>query len=325
MIIPQYWATATDSRTVDGRQVSIKRYGWSDESQEQAEQKAAERLKQAFEQVQSGAKVTRVERKEDYSGSEGVPIREEVVSRHKAAIITRNSYGALCMNTPNVLFADVDFDTRSELEHYWWVFLPLAIMVLGLNFLYSSGGTLIIWLLGGALAAIPLTIAINKAKTSLRGGKEEQALKPVKAYAQKHPDWHLRIYRTPAGLRVLAMHRTFEPDSPETHDFMSSIKADAIYIRMCRNQKCFRARLTPKPWRIGYVQEGKPRPGEWPPPSHKKSVRQRWISGYEKASQPYAACRYLMSLGSTTVNVEAEYIRKMHDQYCKADQRLDIA
>ncbi|MEQ1893799.1 MAG: hypothetical protein ABL998_14750, partial [Planctomycetota bacterium] len=34
--------------------------------------------------------------------AEGVPIREEIVSEHDAAVITRNGYGARCLNTPNV-------------------------------------------------------------------------------------------------------------------------------------------------------------------------------------------------------------------------------
>ena len=33
----------------------------------------------------------------------------EIVSRHGETVITRNSYGALCLNTPNALFADVDY------------------------------------------------------------------------------------------------------------------------------------------------------------------------------------------------------------------------
>lgn len=45
-------------------------------------------------------------------GTHGVPIREQIVERHDDMIITRNSYGALCLNTPDVLFADMDFEER---------------------------------------------------------------------------------------------------------------------------------------------------------------------------------------------------------------------
>jgi hypothetical protein len=41
-------------------------------------------------------------------GVEGVPIREQIVQRDGDVIITRNSYGALCLNSPDVLFADID-------------------------------------------------------------------------------------------------------------------------------------------------------------------------------------------------------------------------
>jgi hypothetical protein len=38
------------------------------------------------------------------------------VSRHDHAIVTRNSYGPLCLNTPNVLFADLDAPWRAALQ-----------------------------------------------------------------------------------------------------------------------------------------------------------------------------------------------------------------
>jgi len=59
--------------------------------------------------VLSGEKLIRREPKIPYKGAAGVPIREEIVSRHGETIITRNAYGARCLNTPNVLFADVRY------------------------------------------------------------------------------------------------------------------------------------------------------------------------------------------------------------------------
>lgn len=54
------------------------------------------------------ANLTRRERKTPYNGADGVPIREEVVAKNGEAVLTRNSYGALCLNTSEVLFIDVD-------------------------------------------------------------------------------------------------------------------------------------------------------------------------------------------------------------------------
>ena len=104
MRIPPYWAKACyppDSR--DG----FIAYGWSFASVEEAEQVAATRAQQIHDRV------TRGDRLEAYDYGER-PIREEIVERLEesgdhAAVITRNRYGSLVLNTSQVLFADLDF------------------------------------------------------------------------------------------------------------------------------------------------------------------------------------------------------------------------
>ncbi|MFT4843826.1 MAG: hypothetical protein ACI8UD_002340 [Planctomycetota bacterium] len=62
----------------------------------------------------SGAKlVPSHERKLPYGGL-GLPIREEIVARNGADIITRNGYGARCLNEPDVLFADIDMQRKCK-------------------------------------------------------------------------------------------------------------------------------------------------------------------------------------------------------------------
>src|SRR6266545_1040788 len=60
-----------------------------------------------------------------------------------------------------------------------------------------------------------------------------------------------RVYRTAAGLRLLITDRLFEPASAEAERLMTSFGADPAFVLLCRVQKSFRARLTPKPWRCG--------------------------------------------------------------------------
>jgi hypothetical protein len=55
-----------------------------------------------------------------------LPIGEEIVSRHGDAVITRNSYGALGLNTPDTVFADVDVDEGGPGWLYWLYLLPIA-------------------------------------------------------------------------------------------------------------------------------------------------------------------------------------------------------
>ncbi len=66
-----------------------------------------------------------------------------------------------------------------------------------------------------------------------------------------HPDWGWRIYRTKAGFRLLATHRPVFPSEPLAEEAFQEFKADILYRKLCVNQKCFRARLTPKSWRCG--------------------------------------------------------------------------
>ena len=109
MIVPKYWAEGSAQHRVKGRQTTVRRFGWSHVSQEEAQASADSRTADALRRILAGEKLEKREPKVAYNGAEGVPIREEIVVEHGDTIITRNSYGALCLNTPNVLFADVDF------------------------------------------------------------------------------------------------------------------------------------------------------------------------------------------------------------------------
>lgn len=128
MIVPQFWAEARLQHRAQKKQVTVRRFGWSDLSQEAAQAHADVRVREAFDRILSGEKLPRREHKESYNGAEGLPIREQIVARHGETVITRNSYGALCLNTPNVLFADIDFDDPGPSRRLKrWIRWPLLI------------------------------------------------------------------------------------------------------------------------------------------------------------------------------------------------------
>lgn len=108
MLIPKYWASASAPAQNRWRHtVTVRRWGWSDDSQQAAEAHAQERLRQALAAYAQG-QASAHENRPGYNGAQGLPICEEVLARHGSAVLTRNSYGAHCINTPDVLFADVD-------------------------------------------------------------------------------------------------------------------------------------------------------------------------------------------------------------------------
>jgi len=282
MIVPEYWSEAKTRITHDGKQRTIMRFGWSDTSEDDAHENAKQRVKEAIDHLQVGKPVRARDHKVAYNGAEGLPIREEIVERHGEAVITRNSYGALCLNTPDVVFADIDVETPGFLRSMWLL----------------------------------ITGAERNPFATAREGVEK--------FAVDNPGWLLRLYRTPKGFRVLVMHDTFDPTDERAFEFMQKLGSDPLYMRMCRNQKCFRARISPKPWRIG-VEHIKPRPGVWPVKQEKMNARRDWIRRYEQKATRFSSCRYEATLGEGRSDRKCEAIRSVHDRYCKADRDLEIA
>ena len=326
MIVPQYWAEARREKYVQSRKVVVRRFGWSDASQEEAQANAEARVDAALERIEGGdASVARREPKVAYNGAEGVPIREEILSRHGDAVVTRNSYGAHCLNTPDVLFADVDFEREVGCG------LALLVAVVMITASLWIGLALEEWLLGLTLAIVSFAAAygvatvIRRMWIRLTGGPERRARRRLAKFVAKHPNWSLRLYRTPAGFRVLAVHDTFDPRGDETQSFFRALEVDPVYARMCRHQNCFRARVSPKPWRIGIQSHMKPRPGVWPINPERLPERNRWIAQYESRAAGYASCRFVETLGSLATDSRAEAVRRIHDSMCRADSGLEIA
>lgn len=249
---------------------------------------AQERLDDACARLQSGEKIPHAEYKRPYNGAAGIPIREEVLERIGDTVITRNTYGARCLNTPNLLFADIDFEFVR----------PKSVLPRFLQSLFSLR------------AADPFA----------------QSREQLQLFIAKNPSWNLRIYRSPAGLRIMATHAPFDPRSAETADFFSAIQVDSLYALMCKNQNCFRARLTAKPWRIGIEKHMPPRPGIWPVNPLRLPERTRWVSYYEKQAANYAACHFIESIGSGKTDFQLRRTIELHDSQSQAlNSKLKLA
>jgi hypothetical protein len=325
MIVPQYWAEARVQHREPGRQVTVRRFGWSDQSQDDAEAMAQERVQGALAQILAGVVLPRRERRVKYNGADGVPIREEIVARYGDTIITRNAYGARCLNTPNVLFADIDYFPGPSCGLSCSVFLVLMTIAIvvgwNTNFrlpFYIATGTAL------CLTAVIPTI-IDNLITKAGGGPENIARTRIRKFIEQHIDWNVRVYRTPAGLRVLAMHQTFEPHDPAVADCFRDLQVDLIYVQMCQKQNCFRARVSGKPWRMGIDDRLRPRPGTWPVKPEYLPQREAWVDKYEEKAREYAACVFLESLGSGTIHPEARHVQELHDELCQVNSQLKLA
>jgi hypothetical protein len=112
MHIPRSWARASEEcRSRDNRVLNVVAWGWGDDDAT-ARREAAGRLQRLLERIRRGDPFPR-----GYEyGSR--PVREEILQRFDAesveeplAVVTRNRYGALVLNTTRLLFLDVDLPT----------------------------------------------------------------------------------------------------------------------------------------------------------------------------------------------------------------------
>ncbi|MDD2710057.1 MAG: hypothetical protein PHV34_18905 [Verrucomicrobiae bacterium] len=326
MMVPQFWAEGIIKERLNGREVTVRRFGWSDDSQADAQLNADTRAREAFDRLAAGEKIIRREPKLPYNGAEGVPIREEIVSRHGETVITRNIYGARCLNTPNVLFIDIDFENAPA---PWWLTLSSICFFL---FCAAAAGcalrSLSLALTLGLLALFCgylVASALTRLFLNQSGKAEQRARNRIGEFVRGHPGWHLRLYRTPAGLRVLVMHRTFDPGEPAVVECFQALGADPMYVRMCANQRCFRARVSPKPWRIGVKTSIRPRPGVWPVNPGWLPERARWIDTYEQAARNHASCRFVEAVGTGPIHSSAQTVKNLHDELCRANSPMPIA
>ena len=281
MNIPRYWARAKkEVPNPEGLHFDLAAWGWSSENREEAERKADERLSSLIARVQQGFEL---DRRYAYGSR---PLREEIIDEFPGtdlqAILTRNSYGSLVLNTAQMMFIDVDFPKTEN----------------------GSGG-FFRKLFGKEKTPNPETPAVARIRESLK----------------KSSDSSFRVYRTAAGLRILATDRLYDPASPEADEIMRSIGADPAFLQLCRIQKSFRARLTPKPWRCDMELP----PGTFPRERDQQQRFSRWLTRYEQACGSKATCRFLEDVGRDGVHEQIRPLLEYHDRKTRASEPFPLA
>jgi hypothetical protein len=278
MNFPQFWARGSSGNFLSWR--------WSSQSMAEAQSLAAQAAQQLADRFRSGA----------FPPKHGGyypdhPFREQVLREVKsgagesAAVVTRNSYGCLVLNTARVMFVDIDLPEPKP-----------------------SGGF--------------LKRLFGKPDPAPPTDPQDMAMRKIEDWTGKNPQWGWRIYRTRAGLRLLATQGLVEADSAVADGVFVALGADPLYRRLCKAQKCFRARLTPKPWRCGV----RDKPDRWPWLDAKAETRfQKWEAQYQSSSRNWATCELLRQIGNSTVHAEVQTIVEMHDDATRVGSKLQLA
>lgn len=144
----------------------------------------------------------------------------------------------------------------------------------------------------------------------LFGRARRDPLATLKAALAETPGVGARIYRTAAGWRALVTSQLVEPRADATDELMVRCGADPRYRALCRVQQCFRARLTPKPWRCGVEAPTLRYPFADAGAEAKFAA---WLQGYERASGAYAVCEFVEALGAASFDPVAAAVLREHD------------
>ncbi len=287
MNIPPYWARESYcGLDRHGRERCFHAWGWSFESHEAARTAAAARALQRF----NAPPRDRLSKDYDYLDR---PLREEILERvtHEGrlvALITRNRYGASVLNAASVCFADVDYPSPR-----------------------SKG------FLDG------LRLALFPGKRRARAEAEQAAvLCHIRDWAARNQQCAFRLYQTAAGLRLLFTDVLRAPTSRETAQLFDALRCDMLYRRLTLKQECFRARLTPKPWRCAC-----PRPPSrypWNTEADEHKYRQ-WEAIYREKTKGCATCRLLEVFGPDAQDPEIAALVDIHDEHACAGGAAPLA
>jgi len=279
MNFPPFWARAKKEDFICWR--------WSFKSMAEAEELASRALEQLMARIKSGD----IPRGTHGGYYPNRPFREQIIRELKdpagqtSAVITRNSYGCLVLNTARAMFVDIDLPEPKK---------P-----------------------GGFFKKL-----FGKPEIAPSSNPQAQAIARIENWSRSHSEWGWRIYRTRSGLRLLATQGLVDANADISNTVFEALGADPLYQKLCKAQQCFRARLTPKPWRCGL----RDKPPQWPWLEPRQEQRfQKWQAKYQSCQANWATCEFVKQIGNPEIHPEVQTILNLHDEPTRAQSKLPLA
>lgn len=289
-------AEADDDR---GKAHVAECWGWSDDSVDEARSRAREKSNRVARWLarQVGAEPPH---QAIYAYGLDRPLREEILQElpddngDVAALLTRNALGVIVLNTRDLMFVDVDLPIlwRAPAHSSWFARLFRR--------------------------KPPL---IYRAPPPPPDDELPELVRIRKWCAENSP-CATRIYRTAAGFRIAIVDRPRQPTSAETLKTLLTLGSDPLYRRLCQAQECFRARLTPKPWRMNLH----PPPGQFPRVNPREvDMFENWLAEYDGKAPQFATCRLIETQGPAEMHAEFGPLIDLHDALTGCDRSAQLA
>lgn len=140
---------------------------------------------------------------------------------------------------------------------------------------------------------------------------EQRLLHAVKQLTAKQKEMSARVYRTARGWRVILQAPGLTINSTLMSELFNYLQADELYTRLCLQQQCWRARISPKP----FEQDLPPFP-QLTDSENARAQMADWVQAYNRSTSHYGVCRLVACYGPEM----QDPILDMHDQATKALQ-----
>ena len=151
--------------------------------------------------------------------------------------------------------------------------------------------------------------------------KIERIVEQVKKLVLAEPELRglgVRLYATHSGVRAIVTGRDFDPRAEATARLLRRFNADRLYSQLCRRQGCFRARLTPKPFRM----KCRTRKVIFPrTDAAQEAEHLAWVAEYDRMRGQFATCRLLCTIGHDVRDPIVDW----HDRETGATSGLKLA
>ena len=151
---------------------------------------------------------------------------------------------------------------------------------------------------------------------------EDAANSLLDAFCVENPAFGFRVYKTFAGMRYICTSGQFDPTSKTVKAIFIRLNADQSYRALCKIQKCFRARLTPKPWRVIGLNGDRTcfRRMDFSNVSYTE-----FRLSYLTAIEGHSTCQYQRSVGNPIAHPSCLQIIAFHDTRTKSSTALPLA
>lgn len=148
--------------------------------------------------------------------------------------------------------------------------------------------------------------------------KKERIIYKFEERLKKHPELgsDFRIYETTKGIRIIGK-KYLNPEGNLHSTLMRKFYVDWLYIILSEKQKCYRARISPKPFRMK-MKTIKIRS----PLDCETMEYAQWEKEYTSTSKRYSVVRLVKTLGK---DFSKERVIQLHDDACNCHKGLRLA